>query len=211
MPNLLLEACVETYAQAITAEKRGAHRIELCAQLEHGGLTPDPKLARRLLADMQIPIKVMIRPRAGNFVYSEAEIAQMAAEINLFKEMGVAEVVLGMLDEQGHVHLEQLKYLAQKAAPLPITFHKAIDETTDPLAEMGRMAVVPNLQYILTSGKQATARAGYELLRQMIERYGDRFTIIAAGKVTDENLTELSDLIGAKEYHGRKIVGELDN
>lgn len=210
MSYLLLEACVETYEQAILAEKRGAHRIELCAQLEYGGLTPDPALAQRLLTEMHIPIKVMIRPRAGNFVYSEAEITQMGGEIALFREMGVAEVVLGVLDEQGHIHLEQLQYLADQAAPLPITFHKAIDETADPLTELERMSVVPNVRYILTSGKQATARAGHELLRTMIERYGDRFSIIAAGKVTDENLAELHHLIGAKEYHGRKIVGSLE-
>lgn len=208
--DLVIEACVETYAQARNAQQSGAHRIELCSHLEHGGLTPDFDLTKRLLRELHIPIKVMIRPRAGDFVHTKAEIEQMASEIRKFKEAGVAEIVLGVLDESGQVNLEQLRYLAEKAAPLPITFHKAIDETNDPMRELERMTGVDNVRYILTSGKAATARQGSALIRKMTERFGDRFTIIAAGKVTDENLAELHELIGAREYHGRKIVGLLD-
>lgn len=211
MEDILLEACVETYEQAIRAEQRGAHRIELCAQLEHGGLTPGPDLVRKLLRELAIPIKVMIRPRPGNFIHSEDEIDQMAKEILQFKKMGVKEVVLGVLTKKGSVDLKQLQYLAELAAPMAITFHKAIDETKDPLAELERMKGMPkNVQYILTSGQQATAREGHELLQIMVKQFSDRFTIIAAGRITDENLSELHRLIGAQEYHGRKIVGDLE-
>ena len=211
MSNILLEACVETYEQAVLAERRGAHRIELCAHLEHGGLTPETDLIRNLLQILKIPIKVMVRPRPGNFVYTPAEIEQMAQKIILFKEMGISEIVLGVLDENGAVHLKQLQYLAEIASPLAITFHKAIDETTNPLLELNRMAGLPqNIQSILTSGKQPTARQGHTLLQTMIKRFGNRFTIVAAGRVTDVNLKELHQLIGAREYHGRKIVGNLE-
>jgi copper homeostasis protein len=211
MKNILLEACVETYEQAIRAEQRGARRIELCAHLEHGGLTPAPDLVRKLLRELAIPIKVMIRPRAGNFIYTSEEIEQMAGEILLFKKMGVQEIVLGMLTANGSVDLEQLQQLADTAAPMAITFHKAIDETQDPLAELERMKNMPsNVQYILTSGQQPTAQQGQAMLKKMVKQFSDRFTIIAAGRVTDENLSELHRLIGAREYHGRKIVGDLE-
>jgi copper homeostasis protein len=210
MQNSLLEACVETYGQAILAEERGAHRIELCAQLEHGGLTPDPELVKVLLQILKIPIKVMVRPRPGDFVYSADEIAQMAEEISLFKEMGISEIVLGVLDENGSVYIEQLEYLAEIASPMAITFHKAIDETADPLSELERMTSLPqNINAILTSGKQPTAQQGHALLKAMVKRFHHRFTIIAAGKVTDENVMKLHQLIGAREYHGRRIVGDL--
>lgn len=211
MADILLEACVETYEQAVRAEQRGAHRIELCAHLEHGGLTPAAELVRKLLRELSIPIKVMIRPRAGNFIYTDEEIGQMAEEIRQFKKMGVPEIVLGMLANNRSINLEQLRFLAETAAPMAITFHKAIDETEDPLAELERMKDLPqNVQYILTSGRRPTAREGCELLQKMVKQFSDRFTIIAAGRVTDENLSELHRLIGAREYHGRKIVGDLD-
>ena len=211
MEHILLEACVETYEQAIRAGQRGAHRIELCAHLEHGGLTPAADLVRKLLRELAIPIKVMIRPRAGNFIYTDEEIGQMATEILQFKKMGVPEIVLGMLTENGSVDLETLQQLAETAAPMAITFHKAIDETKDPLAELERMQDMPqNVKYILTSGRQPTAREGCELLQKMVQQFSDRFTIIAAGRITNENVSELHRLIGAREYHGRKIVGDLD-
>jgi copper homeostasis protein len=212
MQNILLEACVETFEQAIKAERLGAHRIEFCAQLEHGGLTPAPDLVKKLLRELTIPIKVMIRTRAGNFVYTNQEIRQMVREIILFKEMGVQEIVLGVLTEKRSVNLPQLQHLAETAAPMVITFHKAIDETKDPLKELARMrSMPPNVQYILTSGQQPTAREGSALLQKMVKQFSDRFTIIAAGRITDENLSELHHLIGAGEYHGRKIVGDLSS
>ena len=210
MQNIVLEACVETYEQAIRAEQKGAHRIELCSSLEHGGLTPDQNLTERLLKELNIPVKVMIRPRAGDFVYTTTEVEQMAEEIRLFKKMGVKEIVLGLLHENGTIHLEQMLYLANIAAPLQITFHKAIDETNDPISELKRMVDLPkNVNSILTSGKQPTAKKGHALLKEMVEQFDYRFNIIAAGKVTDQNLALLHQLIGAKEYHGRKIVGVL--
>jgi copper homeostasis protein len=206
MPGIILEACVETYEQAIAAQEHGAHRIELCSHLEHGGLTPELSLFERLIGELHIPVKVMIRPRPGDFVHSEDEIEIMVHDIGRFKKEGAVQVVTGVLDAQGNVHMEHLAYLAEQAYPLPITFHKAIDETADPLRELERMSDIENVQYILSSGKGATARAGYPVLRAMIEKYGDRYTIIAAGKVTRDNLEETHQLVGAREYHGRKIV-----
>lgn len=210
MENILLEACVESFDQAILAEQQGAHRIELCARLVDGGLTPEPDLVTALLSKLHIPIKVMIRPRAGNFIYTEAEINQMVMDILHFKKMGIQEVVLGVLNEHGAVHLEQMRILAKAAAPMAITFHKAIDETADPLKELERMCDLPeNVKYILSSGKKPTAQQGYLFLRTMVEKFRHRFIIIAAGKITDKNLADVHQLVCAREYHGRKIVGEL--
>ena len=206
MSGIVLDACVETYEQAVSARERGAHRIELCSHLEHGGLTPEPQLFKRLKAELGIPIKVMIRPRPGNFVHSEDEIEVMVRDIARFKEMGATELVMGVLDAHGAIHLDQLALLAAQAHPLPVTFHKALDEAADPLRELERMSTIENVRYILSSGKEPTASAGYRLLRAMIEQFGDRYTVIAAGKVTSDNLEATHQLVGASEYHGKKIV-----
>lgn len=206
LQDLVLEACVETFEQAVEAEKQGAHRIELCAQLEHGGLTPSKALVKRLQSQLRIPIKVMIRPRPGDFVYNKMEIAQMAEEIRYFKDQGIPEIVLGLLTPQRNIDLNQLAYLATVAEPLPITFHKAVDDTGDPLAELTRMKAVKNVKSILSSGKQATALEGGALLREMIRQFGDRYNIIAAGKITAKNLVKVHKLVGGREYHGRKII-----
>jgi copper homeostasis protein len=204
--GLVLEACVETYEQAVSAEERGAHRIELCSHLEHGGLTPDASLYRKLKEVLKIPIKVMIRPRPGDFVHSRDEVQVMVDDIVRFKELGAVQLVMGVLDARGQVDVDQLARLAEQAYPLPITFHKAIDETADPLHELERMSGIENVVYILSSGKKPTAREGFRILRAMIDRFGDRYTIIAAGKVTGDNLEEIHKLVGAREYHGKRIV-----
>ncbi|MBK8490070.1 MAG: copper homeostasis protein CutC [Saprospirales bacterium] len=205
----ILEACVDSLPQALQAQARGAHRIELCSRLDLDGLSPDHETIRAALTLLKIPTKVMIRPRPGTFIYSEEDLLEMEREILFCKETGVKEVVLGACLPSGELDIPPIRRLAELAAPMAITIHKAIDESPDPLADIEKLRPISNITHMLSSGKQATALAGAALLREMIRAAGDRFTIIVAGKVTKENLQEVYAATGAKEYHGKRIVGEL--
>ncbi len=204
--NLLLEACVETIEEALLAQKNGAQRIELCAHLELGGLTPPRDLITAAKQSLDIPIMVIIRPVAGGFVYTSAELEEMKSEIEFCKRIGVTGVVLGILNPQNEIDIEQTKELAALSYPLSVSFHKAIDETSDPVNSARLLMEVPNLQRILSSGGAPTALEGKEVLKKMIAATGDSITILVAGKVTKDNLAEVHREIGTREYHGRRIV-----
>ncbi len=151
----------------------------------------------------------MIRPRGGNFVYSDDELNTMEDEINQCKIMGITEIVFGVLTKDNTIDFDVTQTLAKRAVPMKVTFHKAIDEAPNILSELRKLKSIPEISSILTSGGQATAKEGAEVLKEMIQISGNDIVIIPAGKITDENIKEIHELIGANEYHGRKIVGEL--
>lgn len=210
MKNLLLEACVETLFEAIRAEKNGAHRLELCSRLDLDGLTPNPGITEQVLEKVNIPLKVMIRPRDGDFVYDDQELQQMKEEILLFKKLKIKGVVFGILDEKNNLNSEQIQMLAELAFPLEVTIHKAIDLTPNLLESVSELKHIDNITSILTSGAAPTAIKGTETLRKMIELSGNSLKIIPAGSITNQNLTQIDEMIGASEYHGRRIVCSLD-
>jgi len=209
MKSILLEACVETLEESIRAEKNGAHRLELCARLDLDGLTPNKELIQQVIQKIKIPVKVMIRPRVGNFVYSESELEEIKDSIGLCKKLKVYGVVFGILDQENKLNLHQIKELAEFAFPLEVTIHKAIDETPDLLRSVIELVQIPAITSILTSGGKPTAKEGSEMLRKMIQFTGESLTIIPAGRITDLNFDEVHQLIEAAEYHGRRIVGSL--
>ncbi len=204
-----IEVCTDNMADTLSAVAKGATRIELCGRLDLDGITPDPEFILQALAETQVPIHVMIRPRGGDFVYTAEEIAQMESAIDFCKKAGVAGVVLGALTLQGNLDLELIQRLAQRAKPLKVVVHKAIDYTADPLAEFKRLLTIPEIDLVLTSGGQPTAMGGQAVLRAMIEAAQGKITVMAAGKITQENLSVVDEAIGAKAYHGRLIVGQL--
>jgi copper homeostasis protein len=206
MKKMILEACVETLEAAILAEQSGADRIELCGDLSVGGITPSKELTETCLNSLRIPIMAMVRPRGGNFVYNEAEIAEMKASIQYFKTVGVAGVVFGILDENQEVDLVKTAELAELAKPLLVTFHKAIDDTPDPVAAIQKLTQVPGIQRVLTSGGELTALEGAAVLRKMRAVAEGKIIVLAAGKVTKENLEEVHSAVGTSEYHGKRIV-----
>jgi copper homeostasis protein len=206
---MLKEACVETYEEAVLAEQLGANRIELCSDLELDGLTPSVELMQQTCANLKIPVMVMIRTRAGNFVYSEKEILQMQAEIDLAKRAGAAGVVFGVLTAKNKIDVDYISRLAEYARPLPVTFHKAIDELEDPVEGVNILKNIEGIRRILTSGGKPTAHEGQETIRKMIKTAGDNITILVAGKVLNSNLGEIQKVTGATEFHGRRIVGNL--
>lgn len=209
MEGIIREACVETLEQCRRAESLGADRLELCARLDLGGTTPDWQLVKEVLKQVQIPVKVMIRPRGGNFIYTEAEVAQMRASIARFLDLGVPEFVAGTLTPQHQIDLPLLTTLCEAMEGRPVTFHKAIDEVPDMEAAVGQLKAIPNLKYLLTSGGAPTAQAGLPQLRKLLKCAAPEITVIAAGSITNTNVQQLHQVLGGREYHGRKIVGEL--
>lgn len=205
--TLIFEACVETLEDALAAEKRGANRIELCSALDQDGLTPSEDLTRSCVQNLSIPVMAMVRPRGGNFVYTEEEIQQMEAEIDFFKRSGVAGVVFGLLTETGDVDMENTSRLARLALPLEVTFHKAIDYSNDVLKSFQQLNAIAGITRVLTSGGMDTAWNGRAALKQMQDLPGRRIKIIAAGKVLPENRERIADYIGTAELHGKRIVG----
>ena len=152
---------------------------------------------------------VMIRPLAGNFIYSKKEIIQMKSEIDQAKKAGATGVVFGLLTSENTIDIENTRILAEYSKPLPVTFHKAIDELESPVEGVSELLQIENIKRILTSGGKPTALEGQETIRKMIGIAGDKITILVAGKVLDSNIEEIQKLTGADELHGRRIVGEL--
>jgi copper homeostasis protein len=207
-PGLILEACVEGIEEAMRAEARGAHRVELCSALQEGGITPSIGLIRQAAAFLTIPVFVMIRPRGGSFIYSASEIRVMKEDIITCREAGVQGVVFGMLQHDDSINLEQLYALVEVARPMQITFHKAIDSSWNIPYELGRLRDA-GIHRVLSSGGCETALEGAPVLNEMLRIANGKMKIVVAGKVTCDNVNDLAAMIPATEFHGKKIVGNL--
>ena len=196
-----LEVCVDSLASAVAAEQGGAARLEVCANLVDGGTTPSLGLVRALLARVALPLHAMVRPRGGDFLYDEGEREVMRAEIEALKEAGVHGVVVGCLLPDGAVDEPFLEELVALAAPLPVTFHRAVDVSRDP-CEAVRVCVRCGVHRVLSSGGRPEALEGAPMLSLMVAAAAGRLTIAAAGGVTEFNASELAAASGADELHG---------
>jgi len=206
---LVKEACVDSFDQACKAEILGANRLEICKDLHLDGLTPKIDVVNKIINEVSIPIKVMIRPRSGNFVYNEFETLKMEQDINQFKSIGVKEFVIGALTKTNTIDIKQINRLCSRIHPLTSTFHKAIDHTKDLAKQVKLLANFKEISSILTSGGEKTASLGKNGINEIIKKFGNRFQVIAAGSITDKNLGLLKDEIHTNEFHGRAIVGSL--
>ena len=202
---MIKEACVESLIDALEAEKRGADRIELCDNLSQGGTTPSYGTIKVALSTLKIPVFPIIRPRGGDFYYTPDEIEVIKEDIKVCKSLGAKGVVLGILTADKKIDFKTLAEFMELAKPMEVTFHKAIDELEDPTLVIDDLINL-GVKRILSSGTKPTALEGKDMLNKMIEKAGDRLTIVVAGKVTKENLPEISSLIPSKEYHGKIIV-----
>ncbi|MCG9972140.1 copper homeostasis protein CutC [Christiangramia crocea] len=209
MEGIIKEACVENLDQAINSQALGANRIELCSNLAVEGLTPSKSLIEAAKETLNIPVRVMIRPRAGDFCYSEDELTQMRESINLCKKIGVEGVVFGILNKDNTLNIEAIKSLAKEAYPLKVVIHKAIDSTPDTVESLKQLLNIKEISTILTSGGKSNAFEGADILKKMVQLAGDEIEILAQGHITPNNLTELHDLIGANAYHGKYIMGKI--
>lgn len=207
--SYIKEACVEGLTQSINAENRGADRLELCARLDLDGLTPDFETISAVKQFCDIPIRVIIRPREGGFVYNDDEFSEMKTSILKCKELGVDGVVIGITTADNKLDIARIAELSKLAQPLKVTIHKAIDSIDNPIEELKRLMELDGISAVLTSGKGITWNEGQELLKKMVKKAGDGIEIIACGKVTNENIELVHNTVQAKAYHGKLIVGEL--
>lgn len=205
---MIKEVCVESLAEALNAVHAGATRIELCENLTVGGTTPSFGTIKKCKEILPVPFMVMIRPRGGDFVYTDDEFDLMKEDIAICKELNVPGVVFGLLTTSGQVDIPRTHELIELARPMQVTFHKAIDETEDivlatiQLKELG-------VNRILSSGGQPTALEGAVVLKKMLKIGGTAMHIIIAGKVTNENFDQVKSLVPSNEFHGRKLVGDI--
>ncbi|UJF25038.1 copper homeostasis protein CutC [Suttonella sp. R2A3] len=195
----LLEVCVETIADAKLAVAHGADRIELCAQLSEDGLTPTADMLTEI-SSIDAPCMVMIRPRAGDFVYDAAALKQMHAEITAAKLAGAAGLVFGALNVDNELDIAALKELLAAAEGLPVTLHRAFDALEDPFAAL-ETAIELGFSRILSAGGAASAWVGREQLAAMVKQAGDRLTILPGVGVRAEHASALLRETGASELH----------
>jgi copper homeostasis protein len=200
--GVLVEACVESVESALAAQEGGAGRVELCEAVAEGGVTPSAGLMELCRERLRIPVHVLIRPRPGDFVYSDLELEVMRRDIALAVRLGVAGVVLGVLRSDGAVDVERTQALIGMARPLSVTFHRAFDFTRD--ADRALDALIDlGVDRILTSGQAATAREGTRVLTRLVSRAAGRLVILAGGGVNEDNVTEIVRRTGVREVHVR--------
>ena len=203
--NPIKEVCVESIQAAVLAANAGATRIELCGDLSCGGTTPSYETIKRTIEKLQIPVMVMIRPRGGDFCYTNEEFEIMREDIRMCNLLGASGVVFGLLNRNCTIDTGRTAELVKLAQSMPVTFHKAIDDLKDLLIAVRELKDIGIIR-ILSSGGKPTAIEGSEMLNKMIAIADDEMKIVVAGKVTFENFEQIQQLIPSDEYHGRRLV-----
>ena len=200
MTRPLLEIAANSLDSALAAQAGGADRVELCAALEAGGLTPSGGLIALARERLSIPVYVLIRPRAGDFAYSAAEHATMLTDIVHCRAAGCAGVVTGALTPHGDVDVTRCRELVAAAESMGVTFHRAIDVSRDPLQALEDIIAL-GCERVLSSGAQPSAIAGASLLREMVSRAGGRIAVMPGAGIDAGNLAALREATGAREFH----------
>ncbi|MDA0811386.1 MAG: copper homeostasis protein CutC [Verrucomicrobia bacterium] len=195
-----LEICIDSVESAIASEQGGAQRVELCGSLIEGGTTPTAGMIAETRERISIGLQVMIRPRGGDFFFTEAEHAVMRREVKVAKDLGANGIVIGCLNSDGTIDVEHSKALIELARPLNVTFHRAFDMTRDAFEALDTLIEL-GVDRILTSGQEPTVLEGAELIASLREKAGDRVIILPGGGVTERNLAKIIALTGVSEIH----------
>jgi copper homeostasis protein len=196
----MLEICIDSVASARAAAAGGAGRVELCTGLPEGGLTPSAGLLRAVRAVFPGKLMVLIRPRGGDFLYSDEETDLMQQDIETARSLGADGIVIGCLNPDGTVDKTRCRSLLEAATPLDVTFHRAFDMTRD-LAEALDDILSMRIRRILTSGGCPTAHEGAGVIRRLVAQAGDHLTLMPGGGITPENIGEILRATGAYEIH----------
>jgi len=198
--HFVLEICVESVEYALAAERAGANRIELCSDLSSGGITPSAGLMETARRHVSVSMHVLIRPRAGNFFYSGLEIESMRDDIEAAKQIGMDGVVLGMLDKNNRVDVENTKTLVDLARPLPVTFHRAFDLTKARMAALEDV-IRTGSSRILTSGGEGRATNALLTLTRLVQAAQGRIQIMPCGGINAGNVVLIVHTTAAHEIH----------
>lgn len=200
MKDYILECCVDSVESAINATNGGANRLELCSNLVIGGTTPDVALVKEIRKYTDIRIHALIRPRFGDFCYTEREIEIMKSQIRALKEAGVEGVVIGVLEEEGNLNLPAMRELMAQAEGLSVTLHRAFDMCRDPYQTL-EDAIGLGVHTILTSGQKQSAWEGRGLLAELIEKADRRIDIMAGAGIDAAVIEKLNAQTNVHCYH----------
>lgn len=195
-----LECCVDSVESAIAAKKGGADRLELCSALVIGGLSPSQALYRKIREQADIPIRVLLRPRFGDFCYTDYEHEILKEEVRSFRKLGADGIVIGTMKPDGTLNLEQMKELMEEAQGMTVTLHRAFDMCQDPfrtLEEAKRLGI----HTILTSGQKNVCTEGMDLLKELVEQAQGKTEILVGGGVDASVLPVLAEKTKAKAFH----------
>lgn len=204
------ELCAETLGAAVAAQRGGAGRVELCVELGIGGVTPPETLVREVLQVVRLPVNVLIRPRGGEFIYTDAEFRQIRSEIAWVKKAGAAGVALGVLLPDGRVDLARTRELVELARPMAVTFHRAIDETPG-ISEALEAVIATGADCVLTSGGAPDVLTGADQLAALVRQAAGRIEIMAGGGLKLDTLPELVARTGVDWVHGSLTRREPTN
>ncbi|MBI5879785.1 MAG: copper homeostasis protein CutC [Chloroflexi bacterium] len=204
---MTVEICIDSVASALAAQAGGAQRVELCDNLMEGGTTPSAGTITVVRAQVQIGLQVMIRPRGGDFCYSDLEFAVMRHDIATAKSLGVDGIVLGLLTPDGRVDAARTRELIAAARPLNVTFHRAFDVARDPREALETLVEL-DVDRVLTSGQEPTAYEGIDLIAELVRQAAGRISIVAGGGIHERNAGKIVAQTGVREIHftGRRTV-----
>jgi len=197
---MIVEVCANSYESAINAEVGGANRIELCKDLHLDGLTPDDETVISTLNKLKIPVFILVRPRSGNFVYTNEEFELMKSDIIKFEKLGCSGIVSGILKKDNTIDLERTKELIELSRPIEFTFHRAFDKIIDPIKGLEELIEI-GADRILTSGQEDSAIDGIKLIEKLIEIATNRIAIMPGSGVKSDNINNFK-AIGTNEIHG---------
>lgn len=200
----IFEACVGNYKEAVLAAEKGANRIELCDNLMEGGTTPSYGTIKKTLEKLDIPVMAIIRPRGGDFTYTEDELEIMKYDVQMCKELGTSGVVIGAIKDSG-VDKEIIRELVSIAKPMTITFHMAFDEIEDKYSAIDELIHI-GIDRVLTKGGNESAMVGKDLLRDLVKYANGRISIMPGKGIDKENRDFILEYTGACEIHGSKVV-----
>lgn len=200
MQSYVLEGCIDSVASAEAAAKGGATRLEVCADLPVGGTTVRPSVFQQIRDLVQIPLRVLIRPRFGDFLFDEFQIREMEEDILTLKHLGADGIVIGALQADGTLDRLVMQRLIQAADGLPVTLHRAFDMTRDPFEAL-ETAIALGIDTILTSGQQDRCVDGKDLLRELHHKAGGRIHIMCGSGVKPSNIENLARVTGIHSFH----------
>lgn len=203
MNRVLVEVCLDSAESARAAEAGGARRVELCDNLVEGGTTPSAGMIAITRRSIEIDLQVIIRPRGGDFLYSQLEFDAMMHDVVTARELGANGVVIGQLNADGTVDRERTARLIEAAGPMSVTFHRAFDMARDPYEAMETLIDL-GIRRILTSGQEPTVLEGLELITALVKAAGDRIIIMPGCGVTPRNFRRIVDASQVSEIH---VVG----
>lgn len=202
-----IEICVENTDGLVAAQNAGADRAELCASLLEGGLTPSYGMVREALRVATIPFFVMVRPRGGDFLYSEIEFNSMLEDVKAFRDMGVKGVVAGCLTADGRIDVARMAAIVSAARPMKVTCHRAFDMTRDHVEAIEAL-VEAGVDRVLTSGRHDTAIQGVDVLKESVAAAKGRIVVMGCGALDASNIAQVLDSTGVDEVHFAALVWE---